>query len=114
MPGRLITDNVLVAYECFHAIKKKTHDTNGYCAVKLDMIKAYDRVEWGFLREIMKKMGFQAQWIELIMECVSSISYRVGFNNTETDEFLPSRGLRQGDSLPPTYSYFARRDCQVC
>ena len=75
MPGRLITDNVLVAYECFHTIKKKSHGSNGVCAVKLDMMKAYDRVEWGFLRRMMEKLRFHAEWVELIMECVSSMSY---------------------------------------
>ena len=57
VPGRLITDNILVAYECFHTIKNKREDREGLCAIKLDMHKAYDRNEWTFLKEIMLKLG---------------------------------------------------------
>jgi hypothetical protein len=101
VPGCLITDNVLVAYESVHTIKNKRSGKMGLCVVKLDMHKAYDRVEWVFLEKIMRRMGFDDGWISLMMACVRSVRYQVRFNSEETDMFVPTRGLCQGDPLSP-------------
>jgi hypothetical protein len=89
---------VLVAYVSIHTIKKKSGN-NGLCAVKLDMHKACDRVEWCFLEGIMLKMGFDQNWVKLIMEYVCSVRYTIRFNSAETCRFVPTWGLR--DLLSP-------------
>jgi hypothetical protein len=58
VPGRMITDNVLLAYEITHLMHTKKGGHDGLVAIKLDMSKAYDRVEWDFLEQMMVRMGF--------------------------------------------------------
>jgi hypothetical protein len=77
VPIRLITDNVLSAYESVHAMRRKKKGKNNFCAIKLDMMKAYDRVEWHYLEAIMLKLGFSDASVRLILKCVSSVRFTV-------------------------------------
>ncbi|KAL4332523.1 hypothetical protein GQ457_07G000070 [Hibiscus cannabinus] len=101
VPGRLISDNVIVANELFHYLNGSKNGPNKGAAIKLDMEKAYDRVEWHFLSDVMKKMGFADGWINSIMMCVTTVSFCLKINGEISDFFRPSRGLRQGDPLSP-------------
>lgn len=93
--GRQSLDGVLVANECIDSILK-----NGDSGVlsKLDMEKAYDRVNWKFLDYMLGRMGFGIRWMR---KCHNTISFSILLNGAFEDYFFSSQGLRQGDPLSP-------------
>ena len=99
--NKAISDNILVAFELLHHMKTQKSKTADFMTLKLDMSKAYDGVEWRFLIEIMKKMGFCDAWVTLIYECISTVSYSILVNGEPKGEISPTRGIRQGDPLSP-------------
>ncbi|CAN6570663.1 unnamed protein product [Malus baccata var. baccata] len=99
--GRQIQDNIGIAHELFHFLKNRKTKCNFELGIKLDMHKAYDRVEWDFLMAVMEKMGFNSRWRSLIMGCISTVNFSILLNGQPGSKFTPSRGLRQGDPLSP-------------
>ena len=95
VPCRIITDNVLAAHERSHFMHTNRSKANAHCALKLDMTKAYDRVEWNYLEAIMLKLGFYRTWMNKVMKCVTSVSFSVLFNGERLQDFKSTRGIRQ-------------------
>ncbi|OMO58928.1 reverse transcriptase [Corchorus capsularis] len=101
VPDRMIFDNAIIAFETTHFMSNKRTGRKSHMALKLDLSKAYDRVEWKFLETSMIALGFSSRWVALVMECVSSVSYSVLVNGRQCEKFFPTRGIRQGDPLSP-------------
>lgn len=107
--GRQIQDNIFIAHEIFHSLKSNRGKRTNALVVKLDMSKAYDRLEWGFLADLMRALGFGDHWINMTLTCISTVSYRIKFNGDLGECFSPRRGLRQGDPLSPIFSFWLQR-----
>ncbi|KAK2662764.1 hypothetical protein Ddye_001338 [Dipteronia dyeriana] len=97
--GRQIYDNFLVASGSLHSLSCKKSVSRRHMALKIDMSKAYDRVEWVFLKAVMERMNFPTQWINLVLNCISSSSLSFLLNGKAICSITPLRGLRQGCPL---------------
>lgn len=79
----------------------KSTSKNGDVAYKIDLEKAYDNVDWNFLKSCLYDFGFPVVRVKLIMHCVTSSFLLVLWNGKRLPNFIPTRGLRQGDPLSP-------------
>ena len=102
VPGRAITDNILVAFESIHRKKTRRRGRIGEVALKIDISKAYDRLRWDYLLGVMVRMGFAPKWVEWMEQCITMVTYLVSINGELVGPINPMRGLRQGDPLCET------------
>jgi len=97
--GRSIQDNVLLAFELIQYIDKRCRGSN--VVVKLDMMKAFDRVSWPFLRAVLNKFGFPIAFTNLVMNNLAATRLSILINGVSCGFFQPTRGVKQGDPLSP-------------
>ena len=100
VPNRNIAENILLAQEVVHSFST-TKKKKGFMGLKLDFQKAYDRLEWPFLVQVLKNFGFHQKFINLIYQCISTVSFTLFLNGGKCPSINPSRGLRQGGPLFP-------------
>jgi hypothetical protein len=98
LKGRRIQDAIGAAHECIHSIKQKNLKA---LVMKLDLKKAFDSIDWEFLRLILHSVGFGEKFILWILSCVTSANFAVLINGEPSSFFKSERGLRQGCPLSP-------------
>ena len=75
--GRMITNNIMISHEVNHYLKRKRQGKHGFLALKMDRSKAYDRIEWQFLKGMLLKLGFHKSWVHKLIICISIVRYHV-------------------------------------
>ncbi|XP_021605634.1 uncharacterized protein LOC110610068 [Manihot esculenta] len=98
VPGRQIIDNIVVFQEVLHTMR--TFKRSGsFMAIKIDLEKAYDRLNWDFIQWVLGSYHFSDAWISNIMNCIRTSSMSVLWNGEKLESFKSTRGVRQGDPM---------------
>lgn len=100
LSNRRASDNVIIFQEFithFSKIKGKARNM----VLKIDLKKAFDRIEWSFIKETPTLFHLPTKLISLIISCITSTSISILINDDKTTPFKPTRGIRQEDSLSP-------------
>ncbi|XP_061998871.1 uncharacterized protein LOC133716160 [Rosa rugosa] len=100
VPGRHISDNVMVTQEILHKCRY-AKGKKGFLVWKIDLSKAYDKLNWSFINQVLYELQIPNQLTKLIMHCITSPSFQVILNGDLSDKFSAGRGVRQGDPLSP-------------
>lgn len=96
-----MSDECLIAHELLSFVNRASARKKFFAVVKLDINKAYDRVGWDFLFQVLQAFGFPPYWVNIIRQCVTIVTYQVLVNGDPTRDFSPKCGLCQGDPLYP-------------
>ncbi|GFZ01918.1 hypothetical protein Acr_15g0005270 [Actinidia rufa] len=99
VPNRSMVENIYMVQELLRKYSRKRISRR--CIMKVDLRKAYDTVNWGFLEDTLVGLKFPGLFVNWIMQCVTTTSYSISINGTLHGFFKGEQGLRQGDPLSP-------------
>ena len=98
--ARRITDNIIIAQEIVHSFNLKSFNQEAFM-LKIDLAKAFDRIEWSFVLDALRRKGYHGHFIKLVHACISTTSFSINVNGEAYGDFQATRGIRQGCPLSP-------------
>lgn len=107
VPGRKVTDNVIVAQELIASFKRKKKSNFGWMMIKIDLEKAFDKLNWNFIQSTLHAFGFPISWIDMMMNSISSVNHSIILNDGLTNPFFLNVALDKETHCLLTFSSFA-------